>query len=533
MATQTLMNTESSVQLVTHEAKLRKLHKLDPFNTEMNTLELGQRESVVSRQECTADGELVIVLYHERTLTELMITIDGDFEIREQWLSRNLIYKDPQGSTVVQELTLAPELGETPMPHSVPDNIVNMTGVLYRGGPKTFSKEARQAITAGLGKNPKNETLAPIIKHYLDTKSSYTNTNVGPTLMGMLYGATDAAELAANAFGEHNLRADLTKAVASCQLFHLRQVCALWDQSMPIDWAVAALRYLKEANDTTTAIMYQRQCQRKNNYARFSLLEDTDPGYQFFETLAENQLDEKILRHLDSPSRKRLLQRKHSSKDARHFSDGLDNLANLIEHNPMLAVELPSSVRNWADLEQQLNNFCAHARAEIDREEQVAEQVQLDLRSQWLETAAGTAWLATRNAAEQKAEARQRALREKELERLAKTQARFHALYLKVTTELADTTFASGFSYQVATQRAQLNEWSRVLHNCIASYDLDPARTHRLLVGVYQDHTLIANVEIDLDENNNSVEIGQIAGKYNDYGVQGARALIMADLARL
>lgn len=531
MATQTLMNTESSVQLVTHEAKLRKLHKLDPFNTEMNTLELGQRESVVSRQECTADGELVIVLYHERTLTELMITIDGDFEIREQWLSRNLIYKDPQGSTVVQELTLAPELGETPMPHSVPDNIVNMTGALYRGGPKTFSKEARQAITAGLGKNPKNETLAPIIKHYLNTTSRYTNTNVGPTLMGILYGASDASGLAGNAFGKHNLRADLIKAVGSCQLYHLRQVCALWDQSMPVDWAVGALRYLKEATDTTKEAIYQRQ--RSNSHSRFSLLKDTDPGHQFFETLAENQLDEKILRSLDSPSRKRLLQRQHSYKDARHFSDGLDNLANLIEHNPMIAVELPTSVRNWADLEQQLNNLCAHARTELDREAEAAEQAQQDHRSQWLETAAGTAWLATRNAAEQKAEARQRALREKELERLAKTQARFHALYLKVTTELADTTFASGFSYQVATQRAQLNEWSRVLHNCIASYDLDPARTHRLLVGVYQDHTLIANVEIDLDENHNSVEIGQIAGKYNDYGVQGARALIMADLARL
>lgn len=526
MNTHVLMNTESSTQLITHENKLRRMHKIDPFDQEGNAIELGKRESVVSRQEVSDAGVMVTTLYHELVLTEMFITLAGDFEVRSQWLHRHRIYKDAIGTTMVQRLVLDPELGETALALDAPSRLTSLTGV--------FSKEASQAITAGLGKNPRSATLAPVIKHYVDTKR-HPNTDQGCTVMRALFRAKDAAGIAANAFGAQNVRVDVVKAVGGCQLSHLRLVLTLWDDTMPVDWAVMALRYLAQAKDDNAQRWYKAR-RGPEARMRFQVLEKSDPGHDFFDHIEESGMDERLLRGLDAPSRKRLLQRQHTIKDTEHFNDTISNLTGLItlvRHMPDLGLVLPTSARNWADLEMQVNNLGAHLRTEHERRELARQEAELDQRTQWLLTENGATWLTKCDAAEQKAQQRRSALREKELAQLSLHQKVLHSLYQSTTDALANTTFPSGFSYQVATERSQLNEWSRTLHNCIAGYSLNVAQTHTLLVGVYERHTIIANVEILMDPDDKVVHVGQIAGKYNDYAVQGHRGAILADLMTL
>lgn len=80
-------------------------------------------------------------------------------------------------------------------------------------------------------------------------------------------------------------------------------------------------------------------------------------------------------------------------------------------------------------------------------------------------------------------------------------------------TDLAkalDGVVVNGMKIQAAAHTKQMQQWSEEMHNCISSYVRTAIDGNGVYLGVYEDKKLLANIEIDRENN-----LKQMLGKYN------------------
>lgn len=380
--------------------------------------------------------------------------------------------------------------------------------------------------------------------------------------------AKTAAQFAANIFGEAAaMRPDLVRAVARARPSALYFTRMLWDESMPVDWAVGQLDRLRRLDRFAVITRHMRGTFSENTCmgnvdligANLELDEepDAEPALGHVERERDNLRrrfrfhgSAKIhtpgfLPRLDRQTRARLIKRRTTIRDLfhiediagtwrdiaghdndtehfRHYHDSLDAPELRFHEGPLPGDAGRARVRNWREMEYELNGISAAAHAEAVREnERIRLQMEADERRKylaWLDTTVAAKWLAKQglnprqlpgsaNAASQaiKIDEVRKALDSHIKERsYAATVALeilkvFGAIGSENTenTEGAEDTEESGTvqapviirdragrGYVVATHQNQLRRWAAEMRNCIAGYSADPMYDNYMLIGV-------------------------------------------------
>ncbi|WP_328990403.1 PcfJ domain-containing protein [Kribbella sp. NBC_01245] len=485
----TVLRIESTKQLVTHRAKLMKLHRADPLDEQKNRVSIGSREIATTSEAEHADGTIHTVMHHEIVETFAGILADSTIEQFDVWTSRCRIEKDEVGQILVTPLRINASLGDEPDPMQAPVNLGR-----YHTSRSALGQAAREIF----GPDRQAATLAPVMKYWDEKfpgRGQMPSSEYQRDLLPYLVGAQTAADVAANCFGADNVRADVVKAVAMGKLEALRWALLLWDRSMPVDWAVAHLRQHQE---------------------RDVLLPDWfELGSPFG----------KLIRGLDSKSRARLLKRRVREGDWRRGKEGdswcvrdaMRNYEALLDEMcgpgglPGVDVELPGHVRTWKEFEDAVNYTCGHTRNELARQSREDSERRRIARAVWFETADGERWLKRRNAAEQRKLIERQKAESERLDKLKKATSTVHSTYVLLVERLAAVSKAGDLRYVVAATQAQLREWSIAMRNCIAGYSADVSQTYTPLVGVYdQDERLVANISIKIDPRSGAAAVHEL-----------------------
>lgn len=343
-----------------------------------------------------------------------------------------------------------------------------------------------------------------------------------PELNDALLGSTTVAEFTAALFGDHASRPDLIKAMATASLPCIDFVHALWDESMPIDWVILALRRF-----TDNSLNFDERYPADH---RGQLIHYWQYIHTFYWYNTELR---RAIAALDHKSRARLLKRTYTATDMAHIQHAIQNISNIYDdlythelhqrHNhlfpvpcdPELRLDLPTQVRTPREWEYQLNANCARSSTELGSYNDAINATMEETMAAWLSTDEGQAWVNSREETERRAYQKQMSKHRNQLARLQRVNAEVHALYTGVTDYLTNLNESadSRLHYTIATTRAQLRTWSQEMSNCIGGYSLDIERTQTMLIAVYRGHRMIANAELRLDPS--SPYITQLAGPRN------------------
>lgn len=286
-----------------------------------------------------------------------------------------------------------------------------------------------------------------------------------PTFRACFEGVTDVHELTARLYGKKALRKSLIKAVATADVEHLYISWCLRRRDIPVDWHVDYLR----------AHPY-REVPRRSHLRRLR----------------------PHVRNLDKTSIKRLLRQGipfHTIRDI----------------GRMCVAEEITSVRSWADLEEQV--------ADADRVVREHELYINDLkRAQTRERAArrhearlaDPAYRARLEAAElarEEARIEQERLERKRLGRRAEAHDKMVASLIGATP--------AGVTIAAATDARTLLKWGKEMRQCIGSYSYALHDKSSILLGLYAGDSLIANAEIEVHVQPDGMRLAQLLGKRN------------------
>ena len=484
-----VLRNETNATALDQVQRLRQRHRRDPFNTTGNRIKTGNR--IIARVTDPGDESRSATVLYEEIETHLSITISGEITESDTWIDRRRITKETGGAIMVTPLITWPGIDGSEQV----DPILAAYPLMH--GARADMKRAARLV---LGPDQQATTLAPILQHWTggpaETKKCGARHYAGDPedyrdMLAIFAGASTAADVAANAFGAEHVRRDLVKAVATAQLPILRLVLTLWDEHMPVDWAIDALTRPTQP--------------------------DVVRGWTYYNSDA---LLMRIMAGLDRASRGRLLKRTITTAEWRHVADTEHNLRRLVrELRPFdapavqLEPDWPTTARTWKELETHVNYACQQARKRVDDMQTARDEQAAVARAQWLHTAAGAAWVARRRRADAAALAHEQKNAARKLAQLEKEQAAVARTYtsaLETNTRL-NAEQADGLRVVIASRQSQLRDWSVQMGNCIAGYDLDIARTHTLLLGVYDDtDDLVANAEIRIGFESEEPSLSQL-----------------------
>ena len=501
-----------------HAKKLLALHEDDPFVE--HVIELGRTTTVELVTPSPGNSSAVPVLVQTTAEQRLVIDTVGSVSTRETTTARSVFWRDGYGLGWAMALDPEELSGITPMGDPVP---IMAFQPREDGVTALFDAELGRRKAAGTA-SPMHKHFAQVEKDFLEGTMRHWGDSVDTSLIYRLGDAAlrskDPAGLALCLVGAENVRTDVVKALSTAPLGWIVTAFELWDQSMPVDWFVAFLHNAGRLADQSRkrraeAEKLQEECRRITIH-RYETPE-TMPLWDRIAELNQHTFTSapfgseirspQWVRTLDGPTRARLLRKQLSDKDVRHIRD-IKQLSSKTYHRIALRpflnqIDPVTSARNWADLEYQLN--ARHARLEDLHKtaEKEREQRETTLRAQWLDTEAGAAWLTRRDAQQQAAERARAQATEKMLAKLEKQQKTAFQAWERIGGHLAriSAEHRDGFTYEVATSQAQLNAWSRLMNNCIAGYNPDPAKSGSMLLGVHHDSRLVANAEITLPRN--------------------------------
>lgn len=415
-----------------------------------------------------------------------------------------------------------------------------------------------------LGTNHGPTTLVPIFKKFGmgHNECRYDNNtafhNLTPLrklgLIDDLRRVKTVAELVAKMFGDDAAaRPDLVRTVAGARINQILFVSALWDDSMPVDWAVNQLDRLKFISEFLDNDFHKSLCPRgyyprgyynieeliHNVRANKGELDFKNWGTEDTNVIAQNLIYTRnklrdfeimvpgFLPELDHKIRARLLKRKTTVMDVvaiddtarrwRDFSednDGLSHNAADPRHRPY-AGPLPARGRNWKELEYEINAMgAAHAKRGEEAAALKAQDKALALQADfeaWRDSEVGRAWAEARDIDTseitletpddfERVEA-QRIAAEK-LAQLARRRDDNSLMMSCVIETLSDNEFnldAAGRRYTVAVDHDTLRRWAVEMRNCISGYSTDPTSGYVLFGVTDIDGSMLANAQIDTE----------------------------------
>lgn len=429
-------------------------------------------------------------------------------------------------------------------------------------------------IKYALGTNHGPTTLVPIFKkfgmkrnepRYADNIAFHNLTPLRKLgLIDDLRRVKTVAELVAKMFGDDAAaRPDLVRTVAGARINQILFVSALWDDSMPVDWAVNQLDRLKFISEFLDND-FHKDLYPRDYYAIEDLIQNVRAnkgeldfknwGTEDTEVIAQNlEYNRNTLRNfeimvpgflpeLDHKIRARLLKRKTTVMDVvaihdiarrwRSFSEDNNSLSRNAAnpcHRPY-AGPPPARGRNWKELEYEINAMgAAHEKrseeATVLKAQDKALAFQVDFEA-WRDSEVGRAWAEARNIDTdeitletfddfERADALHIAA--EKLTQLARRRDDNSLMMSCVIETLADNKFnldAAGRRYTVAVDYYTLRRWGMEMRNCISGYSTDPTSGYVLFGVTDIDGSMLANAQIDTE----SGGIIQLEIKRNKHG---------------
>lgn len=309
-----------------------------------DNVEVSTQETLTARDSLDDAGMFSTVLYHERLkIYGAQITI----------AERNLIYRNEFGAVMVQRLILENEVVYTTAIGAAEIPLIHLDSWI-------LSKRVRSAIKSALGRNSQMKVLFPIIKKFVIPSRNPDHREVcepevegqAALLMPVLHQSRTPQDLITKAFGAHHLSDELVTAVDQCRLHHLLLVLSLWDDTIPIEEAIAALHYLNQASLTLDELVKVEGGANIYLFRGVHPQQATQldhPGENFF-TWRENHYHKvSILKALDSESRRTLLAHEHIQSDLVALYRTAEDYARRPE------IDLSTQAIGWEDLARQID----------------------------------------------------------------------------------------------------------------------------------------------------------------------------------